>query len=136
MARASEPRTPQGIHDVNMTPLIDVSLTLVVILLLLTPLAFESSIALRRALASARASAEEKQEERVELKIVSEDSVLVNRRLVARAELAAALTPLLEDKVQRRVIVECSDGVSHGTFVNVLDQAKLCGAAELSVLGR
>ena len=34
-------------HEVNLTPLIDVSLVLVVMLLLATPLAFESSIKVR-----------------------------------------------------------------------------------------
>ncbi len=136
MARASKLQATQAVHDINMTPLIDVSLTLVVILLLLTPLAFESSIAIRKALASAKASAKEQKEERVELNIVSEDSVLVNRRLVARAEIAAALEPLLENRTERRIVIECGDAVSHGAFVNVLDQAKICGAAEIAVLGR
>ena len=39
----------EGMSDVNMTPLIDVSLVLVVILLLATPLAFESSFGVRKA---------------------------------------------------------------------------------------
>ena len=136
MARASKSQTTQAVHDINMTPLIDVSLTLVVILLLLTPLAFESSIAIRKALASAKASARQEKEERVELTIVSEDSVLINRRLVARAEIAGALAPLLENRTERRIVIECNDAVPHGVFVNVLDQAKLCGAAEIAVLGR
>jgi biopolymer transport protein ExbD len=41
-------------HDVNMTPLIDVSLVLVVMLLLATPLAFESSIDVKNAAQAAR----------------------------------------------------------------------------------
>lgn len=136
MARASKSQTTQPVHDVNMTPLIDVSLTLVVILLLLTPLAFESSIAIRKALASAKTSSHEQKEERVEINIVSEDSVLVNRRPFARAEIAGALAPLLDGRAERRVVIACDDAVSHGAFVNVLDQAKLCGAAEIAVLGR
>ena len=40
--------------EVNMAPLIDVSLVLVVILLLATPLAFESSFGVRKTAASAR----------------------------------------------------------------------------------
>ena len=126
----------QEMHDINMTPLIDVSLVLVVMLLLLTPLAFESSIAVRKAVASSKKSAKREKQERVELRVVSEDSVLVNRTLVARAELSGVLRPLLEDKIQRRVVVECYDHVSHGAFVDVLDQAKLCGAGEIAVLGR
>ncbi len=126
----------QGSYDINMTPLIDVSLVLVVILLLLTPLAFESSITVRKAASSAKKSVKPEKEERVELRIVSEDSVIVNRTLVARSELSEVLGPILEDKMQRRVVIDCADHVSHGAFVNVLDQAKLSGAAEIAVLGR
>ncbi len=126
-----------GIHEINVTPIIDVSLVLVIILLLFTPIAFESSIAVRRAQASAKAPVKDVKEERVEISLVSEDTVRVNnRRLVARAGLAEALMPLLADKVDRRVVVECSDRVSHGAFVNVLDQAKLSGATDIAVLGR
>ncbi|HER43735.1 MAG TPA: hypothetical protein ENO08_04680, partial [Candidatus Eisenbacteria bacterium] len=114
----------EGLHDINMTPLIDVSLVLVVMLLLLTPLALESSIAIRKAAASAKQSEKREKEERVELKIISDDEVMINRTVVSRGELAAALRPLLEDKVQRRVVIDCEDNVSHGVFVDVLDQAK------------
>jgi biopolymer transport protein ExbD len=123
-------------NEINMTPLIDVSLVLVVMLLLLTPLAFESSIAVRKAAASAKESQRREKEERVELKIVSEESVMVNRALVARSELESVLGPLLKDMAERRVVIDCSDDVSHGTFVDVLDQAKLCGAGDIAVLGR
>ena len=126
----------ESLHEINVTPIIDVSLTLVVILLLLTPLVFESSIAVRKAMASAKAAAKEEKQERVELWVVSEDSVTVNRRLVARADLAGVLAPLLEEKAEKRVVIECADRVSHGAFVNVLDQAKLCGASEIAVQGR
>lgn len=136
MSGTSKPEKNDGIHEINMTPLIDVSLVLVIMLLLLTPLAFESSIAIRKAAASAKASEKKLKEERIELSVVSEDSVLVNRALVARGELTGTLRPMLEGKADRRVVIECSDQVSHGVFVDVLDQVKLCGAGEIAVLGR
>ncbi len=136
MSGTSTPKKNGGIHEINMTPLIDVSLVLVVMLLLLTPLAFESSIAIRKAAASAKASEKKLKEERIELSVVSEDSVLVNRALIARGELTGTLRPMLEGKTDRRVVIECSDQVSHGVFVDVLDQVKLCGAGEIAVLGR
>ncbi len=136
MARKGSGKKTEGLHEINMTPLIDVSLVLVVMLLLLTPLAFESSIAVRKAAASAKQSAKKEREERVEVKIISEDEVMVNRKTVSRAELSLTLRPLLADKVQRRVVIDCDDNVSHGAFVDVLDQAKLCGAGDIAVLGR
>lgn len=122
--------------SVNLTPLIDVSLVLVVILLLATPFALESSIAVQRSGAAARQKAAEERLEYIELSVVSEDSVEVNRREIPRNQLAATLTPLLERSSRRQVVVRCSDQVSHGTFVDVLDLAKLAGAAEIAVMGR
>jgi len=119
-----------------MTPLIDVSLVLVVMLLLLTPLAFESSIAVRRAAQSAKASEKKLKEERIELTVVSEDSVLVNRAMVARRDLSGVLEPMLDGRTDRRVVVSCDDQVAHGVFVDVLDRIKLSGAGEIAVLGR
>ena len=125
-----------GIHEINMTPLIDVSLVLVVMLLLATPLALESSIAVRNARKSAVVAEKKKIEERIELNVVSEDSVRVNRDLVARNILHLTLRPLLEESSSGIVIVECEAGVSHGAFVDVLDQAKVCGASEIAVSGK
>ena len=125
-----------GIHEINMTPLIDVSLVLVVMLLLATPLALESSIFLRDARKSAQKAEKKKIEERIELHVVSEDSVRVNSELVSRQTLHLTLRPMLEQATSRVVFVQCDAGVSHGTFVDVLDQAKVCGATEIAVSGK
>jgi biopolymer transport protein ExbD len=125
-----------GLHEINMTPLIDVSLVLVVMLLLATPLAFESSISVRKARKSAKVGQEKKVEDRIELKVVSEDSIQVNRKPVARNKLAVTLRPLMEASSSRLVFIECDGGVSHGTFVDVLDQAKLSGASDIAVSGK
>jgi biopolymer transport protein ExbD len=119
-------------HEINVVPLIDVSLVLVVILMLLTPLAFEQSIAVHRAQAAARAGAAEESSERVEVSILGDDEIRVNRTTVARADLAATLRPMLLGEIPPPVIVSCADAVSHGTFVSVLDEAKLCGARDIA----
>jgi biopolymer transport protein ExbD len=48
---------PPGIHDPNLTPLIDVSLVLVVILLVATPFALQSGIGVARAPQSGKTGA-------------------------------------------------------------------------------
>ena len=71
--RWNRPQDENGnLNDVNMTPLIDVSLVLVVILLLATPLAFESSFGVRKTAATARQASDEKKEARIELAIESQ----------------------------------------------------------------
>ena len=120
-------------NEVNVTPLIDVSLVLVVILLLATPLAFESSIAVRQAAASGKQATEESKKERVEIDILSDDVIVVNRERIQADMLESTLKPLLATSSEHQVVITCEDGVSHGRFVNVLDLAKQCGARRIAV---
>ncbi|KPL19157.1 MAG: hypothetical protein AMJ92_04620 [candidate division Zixibacteria bacterium SM23_81] len=126
----------QGEREINMTPLIDVSLVLVVMLLLATPLTFESSIAVNKSATSAQTADSVSNEKRIELRVVSEEKVQVNRNLVNREVLVETLQPLLEASSPALVVVACADNVSHRAFVDVLDKAKLCGATEIAVMGR
>ena len=121
--------------EVNLTPLIDVSLVLVVILLLATPLAFESSFGVRKTAASARKASDVKKEARIELTIESDSAVRVNKTLVAIDDLGDALAPLIAESATRDVTVRCEDDVAHGTFVHVLDVTKLNGANEIAIAG-
>jgi biopolymer transport protein ExbD len=123
-------------HEINMTPLIDVSLVLVVMLLLATPLAFESSIGVRKDDSTAQSAESKDQQERIEIVVVSDGEVKVNRDLVQLADLNSILEPMLIEAVDRTVLIACEDGVTHGAFVNVLDQAKLSGATGIAVFER
>ncbi len=124
-----------AITEPNMTPLIDVSLVLVVILMVATPLAFQSSIAVQAAGTSSRKAAQAARTERIELRVNADGTVGVNRLIIPREALAVTLRPLIERSATRMVVVRCDDGVSHGTFVGVIDEAKVLGAAAIAVVG-
>jgi biopolymer transport protein ExbD len=122
--------------DVNMAPLIDVSLVLVVILLLATPLAFESSIGVKNHDNSGKAADRDIDTARVEILLLDELNVRVNKTVMERAQLMSTLQPLLDQTSDRIVVIACNEGISHGAFVDVLDKAKLSGAASIAVTGR
>ncbi|HYJ33516.1 MAG TPA: biopolymer transporter ExbD [Candidatus Binatia bacterium] len=128
-------RNPESIFEPNMTPLIDVCLVLVVILMVATPMAFQSSIGVQNAAKAGKAAAIAAKSERVEISIVSADTVTVNRTTVVRKDLPLLLKPLLQLSSTKAVIVHCADNVSNGAFVGVLDEAKQCGAAQIAVVG-
>jgi len=128
-------RNPESIFEPNMTPLIDVCLVLVVILMVATPMAFQSSIGVQKAAKAGKAAAVAAKAERVEISIVSADTVTVNRTTVVRKDLPLLLKPLLQLSATKTVIVHCADNVPHGAFVGVLDEAKQCGAAQIAVVG-
>jgi len=133
--RRTRMRHEEGIFEPNMTPLIDVSLVLVVILMVATPLAFQSSIAVQKAAQTGQAAKYSAHSERVEITILSSDVVIVNRSQVPRSSLVALLKPLLDASATKLVVVRCEDAVPHGAFVAVLDDAKACGAAQIAVMG-
>ena len=125
-----------NMSEVNMTPLIDVSLVLVVILLLATPLAFESAFGLRQATASAQRATDDREVTRVEVEILGDDEVRVNRQIVSVANLGPTLRPLLMGSTPPQVTVTCADVITHGVFVEVLDVTKANGAENIAVIGR
>jgi biopolymer transport protein ExbD len=128
-------RGTTGIYDPNLTPLIDVCLVLVVILLVATPMTLQSGIAVSRAAKGGKSGAEVRAS-RIEITIRDDQNLTVNRTPVARSELRSVLRPMLAASQTRDVIVHCADGVSHGTFVSVLDEAKVDGAGRIAVVGR
>ncbi len=132
--KRSPGRAADGIYDPNMTPLIDVSLVLVVILMVATPLAFQSGIGVNAASASGHAKVADR-EARVEVLVSADGTVSVNRMRVPRAELASRLRPLLNASSTRTVVVRCEDSVPHGDFVSVLDEARSLGATRIAVVG-
>jgi len=127
-------KNTRGIHNINMTPLIDVSLVLVVLLLLLTPLAFESGIGIEGNGEKKDLSKKALRGEMIELDVVSEDSVIVDNRFVSGKALVSKLRPLILKTGGCGVAITCRDNVSHGAFVDVLDKSRLSGASGISVM--
>jgi len=135
MARKARRSATDGIYDPNLTPLIDVSLVLVVILLVATPMALQSGIAVARA-GSVGKAAEMARDARIEINVVDNDRVEINRVMIRREHLSAMLQPLIAQSPTHEVVVSCSDEVAHGVFVSVLDEAKAQGAGRIAVVGR
>ena len=125
----------ETISEINMTSLIDVSLVLVVVLLVATPLAFQSSILVRSTVAAGQQAEVDTKSERVEVEILNPEELIVNRIPTSRDDFAETLRPLLAASTTRAVIVRCGNDVPHGAFVSVIDEAKQCGASGIAILG-
>ena len=118
-----------------MTPLIDVSLVLVVILMVATPMAFQSGITVNAATATGSAAKATPDVDRIEVRVRADGTVDVNRVEVMRENFGMAMRPLLQSGGDHLVVVRCDDEVAHGQFVSVLDEAKALGASRIAVVG-
>lgn len=129
-------RSERAIYETNLTPLIDVSLVLVVILLVATPLAFQSSFLVNSATQSARSASIAADEDRIEMTVHADGDVTVNRQRVHANLLSPALADAMRGSASRMVVVRCDDDVPHGVFVHAIDEARRHGAGRIAVVGR
>jgi biopolymer transport protein ExbD len=126
-------QTQNGIFEPNMTPLIDVSLVLVVILMVATPLAFQSAIAVRTASSSAQTAPVKSDADRIEVYIQGDGNLRLDRQPITRENLVMAIQNRLGGSRTRMVVVRCEPTVSHGQVVGVLDDARTAGAAQIAL---
>ena len=83
------------------------ALTLVLVVgLSFAPLAFESSIAVRRDADTAKTKAIPDPAERIEVRVIDEETVRLNTETMHRNELQASLEPLLAASLPKRVLVK------------------------------
>jgi biopolymer transport protein ExbD len=124
------------IVTINMTPLVDVSLVLVVIFMATAPMFLQSGIIVtsgEKKAAPAQPQAEPK--DNIVIKLEG-GQIKLNQQVVTLAELPALLRTMLSTSEERRVIVNPDREVFHGEVVKVMDIAKQAGAENLVILGK
>ncbi|MCL4872525.1 biopolymer transporter ExbD [bacterium] len=116
--------------EINITPLADVMLVLLVIFMVTTPLIMTDSFKVRLPRA---ASADAEPGKGAVVAISEAGEISLNGRAVALDGLNEALKAAFGQGSERTVIVRADKGVRHGVVVNVLDNARQAGAERLSI---
>lgn len=128
-----------GVTGANVTPLADVTTTLIVVFLVTMPTIMWSGIDVKatEGEGSDQVLAREVRDNRDDdlLTIsVQPEGVTVNRKQVEFAELSDVLVRMLESREDKTVVIVPSDYVELGRVVEVLDVAKASGAGSLALL--
>jgi biopolymer transport protein ExbD len=124
------------IVSINLTPLVDVSLVLVVIFMATAPMFLQGGFAVtagERKIDTDQVSSS--QEENILLKLKG-NTIELDQHPVPEAQLAETLKRLLAHSRSGRVIVNPEREVLHGRVVRVMDIAKRAGARKIVILGK
>jgi biopolymer transport protein ExbD len=115
--------------EINVTPLIDVVLVLLIIFMVVTPLA-EKQLSVFLPAEKRTARSADVAPTQLAVHVADGGGLAINDRAVPRTGYVAQLRALLEDRApaQRVVFVIASDGVSYPKLVEVMDGAKQAGA--------
>jgi biopolymer transport protein TolR len=115
--------------DINITPLVDVVLVLLIIFMVVTPL-LEKNIPVRTPNSEKVEQATEVPPDQLVVYVDKSGSMRINSDHVEAAELSARLRSKLDLRAasDRVVFIVADDLLSYATLVSVLDAAKLAGA--------
>ncbi|MCD4814483.1 biopolymer transporter ExbD [bacterium] len=131
--------TKKPIVTINLTPLVDVSLVLVVIFMATAPMFLQSGIIVTSSEKKMTTEIKQKKKSEKSKNIViklAADKLWLNQHQVTEEELPALLKRMLVESENRRVVVNPDRDVKHGMVIRIMDLAKQSGAGNLIILGK
>ncbi len=129
----------QGLNDANITPLADVTTTLIVVFLITMPALMWNGFDVNQAETggeSPEVQTTQELDESLLTLAVTPEGLKLNGALLSDEEVATSLTDKLAARSDRTVVIVPDDVVALGRVVTALDIAKASGAESLALLNR
>ena len=118
--------------DINVTPLVDVMLVLLIIMMLVTPM-LQQGVSVR--LPSATNIVDKPQsDEQTVVAIGANKAMYLNAKPVREGELATKLNELLENKKEKQVVIKADEEVEYGAVMAAMDQLRLAGLEDIGLV--
>ena len=110
--------TLSEVHEINVTPFIDVMLVLLIIFMVAAPL---STVDLPIDLPSSTATPQKKPDKPTYVSIKPDLTLAIGEKQVRRADLISSLDVAAESNPERLVFVRADRGVAYGDLMDVLE---------------
>lgn len=124
------------LSEVNITPLADVCLTLVIMFMIVSPMALQALIQVQSSQAVASTSNQKKKEKPLFVDITVDGFRLNNQKIPTEYALYRTLQREIAKKNDKTVMISSAADVRYQYVVRVLDIVKQSGASSLSLVPR
>lgn len=118
--------------DINVTPLVDVMLVLLIIMMIVAPL-LQQGVSVKLPEAENTVDKPEVSDQTV-IAIAPNKDIYLNAKPIREQELATKLTELLEDKVEKIVLIKADEDVEYGAVMATMDQLRQAGIENVGLI--
>ena len=119
-------------HEINVTPFIDVMLVLLIIFMVAAPLA---TVDVRVNLPASTSAPQPRPEKPVYLSIKEDKQIFIGNDAVTKETLVNALTAQTEGKKDTTIFFQADKSVDYATLMEVMDQLREAGYLKIGLMG-
>jgi biopolymer transport protein TolR len=118
--------------DINVTPLVDVMLVLLIIMMLVAPL-LQQGVSVRLPTATNTTDHPETQGQTV-IAIAPNKDLYLNAKPIRESEMAAKVTEQLESQKEKVVLIKADEEVEYSAVMSVMDQLRQAGIEDIGLI--
>ena len=118
--------------DINVTPLVDVMLVLLIIMMIVAPM-LQKGVDLKLPTAANTASKPETQEQTV-VAVTADGRLHLNSKEVADGELTQRVTEVLETKKERIVLIRADEDAAYGRVMAAMDALRKAQVEDMGLI--
>ena len=118
--------------DINVTPLVDVMLVLLIIMMIVTPM-LQQGVAVR--LPTAENTADKPQSDQQTIVAIGANKAFyLNAKPIQEGELASKINEILESKKEKIVLIKADEEVEYGAVMAAMDQLRQAGIEDIGLV--
>lgn len=121
----------RAIAEINVTPLVDVVLVLLIIFMVTAPML---QMGIDVDLPRVRAKSIDVHEEKLILTINQDREIFIDRKKTTLSELSASLGRLFQNRIDREVYMRADKNIPYGFVVQVMAEARKAGVDKLGMI--
>ena len=118
--------------DINVTPLVDVMLVLLIIMMLIAPM-LQKGVDVRLPLADNTVDKPETQEQTV-VAVDAQKRYYVGVKQVSKDDLISEVNRVLENKKEKTVIIKADRAVEYGAVMEAMDSLRMGGIEDMGLI--
>jgi biopolymer transport protein TolR len=118
--------------DINVTPLVDVMLVLLIIMMLIAPL-LQQGIAVKLPVAANTVDKPETQGQTV-IAIAKDSKLYLNAKEIKKDELEEKIAEIFEGKKEKIVLIKADEAVEYGQVMEAMDHLRKVGIEDIGLI--